>query len=110
MTALAYFFAGILFSNGIPHLTNGISGRTFPKRFPFKTVEAPETWFERWFFTPIANVIWGMLNFFIGYLLITHVGTFSIAHTNDLVSVSIGFVACSIFLAWNFGRVHAEEK
>ena len=108
MTFIAYFLAGTFFSNGIPHLTNGISGRRFPKRFPFRQAGEPETSFERWSSAPVPNVIWGMLNYVIGYLLVNKVGTFSMAHTADVASVILGFVACSIFLSWNFGRVNSE--
>ena len=106
MTYLAYFFAGTFFSNGIPHLTNGISGRRFPKRFPFRKAGEPESTFEKWSSTPVSNVIWGMLNYGIGYLLLEKVGDFSMTHTVDIASVILGFVVCSIFLAWNFGRVN----
>jgi hypothetical protein len=108
MTFIAYFFAGTFFSNGIPHLTNGISGRRFPKRFPFRKAGEPATSFERWSSAPVPNVIWGMLNYVIGYLLVNKVGDFSVAQTADIASVILGFVICSIFLSWNFGRVHSE--
>ena len=108
MTFIAYFFAGTFFSNGIPHLTNGISGRRFPERFPFRKAGNPATPFERWSSAPVPNVIWGMLNYVIGYLLVKSVGDFSITQTADVASVLLGFAACSIFLSWNFGRVHAK--
>jgi hypothetical protein len=108
MTYIAYFLAGTFFSNGIPHLTNGISGRKFPKRFPFRKAGEPATSFERWSSAPVSNVIWGMLNYVIGYLLVTTVGNFSVAQAADIASLLLGFVICSIFLSWNFGRVNSE--
>lgn len=109
MTTLAYVFAGILFSNGIPHFTNGISGRRFPREFPFRTIKDRPMWFEPWFSAPITNVIWGLLNWGGGYLLLTRAGNFSMTQPADITSITLGFIICSIFLAWNFGRVNSTE-
>lgn len=108
MTYIAYFLAGTLLSNGIPHLINGLSGRSFPKRFPFKKPHTENTPFEKLLFSPIANVIWGIINFTVGYLLLNGIGNFSVGLTGDMLVATAGFSVCSIFLAWNFGRVHSD--
>jgi hypothetical protein len=108
MTYITYFLAGALLSNGIPHLVNGLSGRSFPKRFPFKKSHTENTPVEKLLFSPIANVIWGIINFIAGYLLLNEVGNFSVGLTMDMFVVIIGFSVGSIFLAWNFGRIHSD--
>jgi hypothetical protein len=54
------FFAGVFLVNSMPHFLNGISGNYFPTPFakpPGKGLSSP-----------IINVLWGFLNFIIGFL------------------------------------------
>ena len=48
---LAYFAAGALLANGVPHFVNGISGKRFqsPFAWPPGVGESP----------PLVNVLWG---------------------------------------------------
>lgn len=58
---LLAFLAGVLLTNSLPHFINGISGNYFPSPFaspPGKGLSSP-----------ITNVLWGSLNFIIGFLL-----------------------------------------
>ena len=67
---LSYFFGGAFLANSLPHLLNGISGRSFQSPFakpPGKGLSSPT-----------VNVLWGLFNLAIAYLLIVHIGTFSI--------------------------------
>ncbi len=67
---VAYFFGGAFLANAIPHLVNGISGRSFPTLLaspPGKGLSPP-----------MVNVLYGALNLAIGYLLVYHVGEFHI--------------------------------
>ena len=65
---LAYFAAGALLANGVPHFVNGISGKRFqsPFAWPPGVGESP----------PLVNVIWGLANFAGGFALIFGVGYF----------------------------------
>ncbi len=92
---LAYFFAGVFLANGIPHFVQGISGKRFSSPF----AEPPEGKSSA-----VVNVIWGMVNFVIGYALIVGVGNFALGFTLDALMVGIGASVTAVGLAWHFGR------
>jgi hypothetical protein len=94
---LAYFFAGVFLANGIPHFVHGISGKEFSSPFA-NSVGTGES-------SPIVNVIWGTVNFLIGYVLIFKVGHFHIGLTVGALMVGLGAVITAVGLAWNFGRI-----
>ena len=94
---LAYIGAGIFLTNGIPHFVNGISGNKFQSPFA-----SPPGVGES---SPIVNVIWGIVNFVIGFILVHGVGKFKCGFTIDILLVCIGALIMSIGLAWHFGRV-----
>ncbi len=94
-TYIAYFFAGVLLANGVPHFVHGISGKRFSSPF----AEPPEGKSSA-----VVNVVWGMGNFVVGYALIVGVGKFAFGFTIDALMVGIGAVVTSIGLAWQFGR------
>ncbi len=58
---LAHFGAGIFLANGVPHFVNGISGHKFQSPFA-----SPPGVGES---SPLVNVIWGMINFVISFIL-----------------------------------------
>ena len=94
---LAYFFAGLFPANGVPHFVNGISGRRFQSPFA-----SPPGVGES---SPLVNVIWGMVNFVIGYVLIYGVGDFAAGFTIDVLMVGLGGIVAATGLALLFGRV-----
>ena len=93
---VTYFFAGAFLANGVPHFVNGISGENFSSPFakPFGRGES----------SPLLNVIWGMVNFIIGCLLVRGVGNFSCGLTLDCIVFGFGFVVTAIALAIWFGQ------
>ena len=97
---LAYFFAGVFLANGIPHFVHGISGKEFSSPFakPSGTGES----------SPIVNVIWGAVNFLIGYVLIFKVGHFQVGLTVGALMVGLGALVTAVGLAWSFGRMHTR--
>jgi uncharacterized membrane protein len=59
---LLAFLSGMLLANAIPHFVNGISGNPFPTPFanpPGKGLSVP-----------FINVLWGVFNMVMGYLLL----------------------------------------
>jgi hypothetical protein len=58
---IAGFFAGLFFTNVVPHFVNGISGNPFPT--PFANPPG------RGLSSPLTNVLWALSNLLIGYLL-----------------------------------------
>src|SRR5271169_4254710 len=95
--ALAYFFGGVFLTNAIPHFVNGLSGRSFPSPFASPPGQGLS---PAW-----VNVLWGLFNLVIGYLLICRVGTFSLRKTRDVTIVGIGALAMGLMLAQAFARV-----
>ncbi len=96
---LAHFASGAFIANSIPHFVNGISGKRFQSPFasPPGVGESP----------PLVNVIWGLVNFLFGYLLLYGVGSFEAGLTLDALLFELGFALMAITLAWHFGRVRA---
>lgn len=95
---LANFCGGLFLANSVPHFVNGISGRRFPTPFA-----SPPGVGES---SPLVNVVWGMVNFLIGYVLIFGVGDSVGGLAFDPLMVGLGALVASLGLAWQFGRVH----
>lgn len=94
---VSYFAAGCLLANGIPHFVNGISGRRFQSPFA-----SPPGVGES---SPLVNVLWGTVNFAVGYVLIFAVGDFDIGLTRDFLMVGLGAFVAALVLTWYFGRL-----
>ncbi len=90
---LAAFFAGAFLANFVPHFVNGVSGNPFPSPFsdpPGKGLSPP-----------LTNVLWALLNLFIGYLLFR---ASKISSQNKLLLVIffVGIILMSIMLSISF--------
>ena len=97
---LAYFFAGAFLANGVPHFVHGISGKRFQSPFA-----SPPGIGES---SPLVNVIWGLTNFIISYVLIFGVGNFAFGFTIDMLVAGLGAIATAITLSLHFGRLHGR--
>ncbi len=97
---LAYFFAGVFLVNGVPHFVQGITGKKFQSPFA-----SPPGVGES---SPLVNVIWGLVNFFIGYVLIFGVGDFAFGFTLAALMVALGVLLTAVVLASYFERAHAR--
>jgi hypothetical protein len=94
---VAYFFGGAFLVNAVPHFTNGVSGRSFPTPFASPPgVGLSPAW---------VNVLWGLFNLAIGYLLVCRVGTFELRRTRDLLVVGVGALLMAVMLARAFSRL-----
>ena len=98
---LAYFAAGALIANGVPHFNKGISGQPFQTPFA-----SPPGLGES---SALVNVIWGLANFIVGYVLIFAVGEFQIGLTVDALLVALGATFAAVISAWFFGRLHTSK-
>jgi len=95
---LSYFFGGAFFSNSLPHLINGVSGRAFQTPFakpPGKGLSSST-----------FNILWGFFNLAVAYLLVLRVGSFSLHDIAQVLALSAGFLLMSLMHARHFGRFH----
>jgi UDP-N-acetylmuramyl pentapeptide phosphotransferase/UDP-N-acetylglucosamine-1-phosphate transferase len=95
---VSYFFGGTFLANALPHLINGISGRSFQSPFaspPGKGLSSPT-----------VNVLWGFFNLAVAYLLVCRVGSFNLLDTLDVLALGAGVLLMSVQLARAFGRFH----
>jgi hypothetical protein len=97
---LAYFAAGALLANGVPHFVNGISGKRFQSPFA-----SPPGVGES---HPLVNVIWGLANFAGSFALIFGVGYFRFGLNRAAMMVGLGALAISVILSVHFGRVRKD--
>ena len=97
---ISYFFGGVFLTNSVPHFTRGVSGFAFPTPFskpPGKGLSSPTT-----------NVVWGLINLLVGYLLISQVGQFDIKNLVHAGVLGVAIFAFSLLLARQFGAVAAK--
>ncbi len=90
---VACFFAGAFLANAVPHFVNGVSGNPFPSPFanpPGKGLSSP-----------VVNVLWGLGNFIVGYLLFRF-GKVSHEHKWNLLALFVGILWMSIMLSLTF--------
>jgi hypothetical protein len=96
---LSYFFGGAFLANALPHLLNGISGRSFQSPFakpPGKGLSSPT-----------VNVLWGFFNVVVAYLLVLRVDDFRLHNTIQVATLAAGVLVMSVMLAISFGRFHS---
>jgi hypothetical protein len=53
-----------------------------------------------------VNVLWGLVNLAIGYVLVCRVGNFEPRRTRNVLVLGAGFLLLSLMLARAFGRFH----
>jgi hypothetical protein len=98
---LAYFGAGALLANAVPHFVSGISGSRFQSPFA-----SPPGVGES---SPLVNVLWGVTNLVLGWVLLFGVGEFRIGITPDCLMVLLGVLVSGVGLALHFGRVRGSR-
>ena len=95
---VSYFFGGVFFANAIPHAVCGMMGRPFQSPFAKPPGEGLSS--------STVNVLWGFLNWVIGYLLIFKVGEFSVDKFAHVGVAGLGGLLISLFAARHFGKFH----
>jgi hypothetical protein len=95
---IAYFFGGAFLANTIPHLVSGISGSPFQSPFASPPGEGLSS--------AMVNVLWGMFNLAVGYVLVARVGNFEFRQTRHVVDLGLGALLMAIMLARVFGKFH----
>lgn len=95
---VSWFVAGIFLTNALPHFISGLRGEPFQTPFakPHGVGLSSST----------VNVLWGLSNLVVGYVLLCRVGDFDLHRTEDVVALGLGMMAISLFSALHFGRFH----
>ena len=95
---IAWFFGGAFLANTIPHLVNGISGSPFQSPFASPPGEGLSS--------SMVNVLWGMFNLAVAYVLMVRVGRFDLRQTKHVVVLGLGILVMALQLAYHFGKFH----
>ena len=96
---LAAFFSGAFLSNSVPHYVKGICGDKFPTPFakpPGKGLSSA-----------VVNVLWGLLNILIGYVL-WHVSHIKPGNHPGMAVFFVGAILMSLMLSNNFTKKDKE--
>jgi hypothetical protein len=95
---IAWFFGGAFLANTIPHLVSGISGSPFQSPFASPPGQGLSS--------SLVNVLWGMFNLTVAYVLVARVGRFELRQTKHVVVLGLGKLVMAIMLARTFGKLH----
>jgi hypothetical protein len=95
---VSYFVGGVFLANALPHLGNGISGHAFQSPF----ASPPGVGLS----SSVVNVVWGLFNAAVGYLLVCRVGNFDLRKTVHVLVLGAGILIMSLNLAHYFGKLH----
>jgi hypothetical protein len=93
----AYFFGGAFFANFVPHFVSGVLGRTFPTPFaspPFRGQSSSR-----------VNVLYGLGNLAVAYMLLLHVGAFDPRNALHAVAFGLGLAAWSLMVTRSLARL-----
>ena len=99
---VAYFLGGAFLANTIPHLVSGISGSPFQSPFaspPGKGLSSST-----------VNVLWGMFNLAVAYLLVVRVGRFDLRRWRHVLVLGLGALLMALQLAQHFGPLHGGNR
>lgn len=95
---VSYFCGGMFTANAVPHFVAGTMGRPFQSPFakpPGKGLSSS-----------IVNVVWGLFNAAVGYVLLAHVGDFKVRATSHILALGMGVLLISLSHARHFGQFH----
>jgi len=95
---VAWFFGGAFLANTLPHLINGISGNAFQSPFASPPGQGLSS--------STVNIVWGIFNLVVAYLLTCRVGSFNLRKTLHALVFDAGFLLMTLMLARAFGRFH----
>src|ERR1017187_1729091 len=95
---VSYFFGGAFLANSIPHFVNGVSGNAFQSPFASPPGEGLSS--------STINVLWGLFNLAVAYLLVCRVGSFNLRQTQHVLVLGAGILIMSLNCAHYFGQLH----
>ena len=95
---VSYFFGGVFAANAIPHYVAGMLGRSFQTPFAKPPGEGLSS--------STVNIIWGLCNAVLAYVLLARVGDFRLRVTSHVLALGLGVLFISLTSARHFGRFH----
>jgi hypothetical protein len=101
-TSIALFFGGAFLANAVPHFGNGVSGRPFQSPFAKPPGQGLSS--------STVNVLWGLLNLFVAWLLLIRVCHFDLENSTQVLIAGAGVLLMSLSLARAFGRFHGGNN
>jgi hypothetical protein len=93
---VSYVFGGAFLTNAVPHLVSGLMGRPFQSPFAKPPGQGLSS--------STVNVLWGVFNLVVAYLLVCRVGAFDLRDTKDVLALGTGILLLSVATARHFGR------
>ena len=99
---IAYFFGGFFLGNAIPHFVSGVMGHPFQSPFAKPPGQGLSS--------STVNVLWGVFNFAVSYILICRVGEFDLRATTHVAVLGLGFLLQGLVSARLFGRFHGGNS
>jgi len=99
LTYVAVFLAGAFLCNGVPHLSAGLQGQSFPT--PFARLSAAGR-------LPLVNFLWGAVNLTAGITLLVrnHV---TLGLNPRCYALAAGVLVMGAWLSYYFGKVRAAK-
>jgi hypothetical protein len=94
----SYFFGGLFLANAIPHLVSGMSGSPFQSPFATPPVKGLSS--------STVNVLWGVFNLAVAYVLLARVGRLDLRRTSHAVILGLAVLLMALLLAHEFGKLH----
>ncbi len=97
----AYFFGGVFLANFVPHLVAGVSGRPFPTPFatpPFRGLSSPA-----------VNILWGLFNLAVAYVLLGVVGSFEPTRVSHASVAAVGFGLALLGIARSVSKLQLNS-
>jgi len=95
---IAYFFGGAFLANAVPHFVQGVSGNAFQTPF----ASPPGVGLS----SSTVNVLWGLFNLVVGYLLVYRVGSFDLRRGRHALALALGILFMALLLAQQLGKLH----
>lgn len=99
---LPYLFGGAFLANAVPHLVSGTMGRPFQSPFARPRGEGLSS--------STVNLLWGMANLAIFYLLACRLGAFDPRDGAEAAALGLGMLLIGLFLARHFGRFNGGNS
>jgi hypothetical protein len=99
---VSYLFGGAFLTNAVPHFVSGVLGRPFQSPFAKPPGEGLSS--------STVNVLWGVANLVIAYLLLARVGSFDLRAVDHAIAVGVGIALMGVVSARLFGRFHGGNS